>query len=128
MAAYGDTAVRAVNLYTSGKASSIVDAWEIAARENFHTDPTRKKGCPRATFLGICEGGHIAGVPAGEYNTRLSDNKRYGLIAISILRQNPLLAEYQILLWKKIGNENLKPNGQMDVVTALWRENLIKCT
>jgi hypothetical protein len=32
----------------------------------------------------------------------------------------------QVLLWSKIGNEKLKPNSQMDVVTALWKAGLIK--
>lgn len=126
MAAYGDAAVKAVVLYTSGKASSIVDAWEIAARETLSTESTQTKRCPRTTFLGVCEGGNVVGVPEGEYNTKVSENKQYGLKAISLLRLNPLLADDQALLWKKIGNEKLKPNSQMDVVTALWKNGLIK--
>lgn len=111
-----------------GKASSIVDGWEIAARELFSTESGRTKVCPRTTFLGICEGGNINGVPAGEYNTRISDNKQYGLNAIAALRSNPALADDQSSLWKKIGNEKLKPNSQMDVVTSLWKAGLIKVT
>lgn len=128
MAAYGNAAVRAVTLYTAGKASSIVDGWEIATREFFHSESAQKKGCPRTTFLGICEGGNVQGVPCGEYNTRLSDNKQYGLKAIAALRSNPMLADDQVLLWKKIGNDKLKPNSQMDVVTALWKAGLIRTT
>lgn len=128
MAAYGNAAVRAVTLYVAGKASSIVDGWEIATRELFDTESARKKGCPRTTFLGICEGGNVLGVPPGEYNTKMSDNKQYGLKAIAVLRSNPVLADDQMSLWKKIGNETLKPNSQMDVVTALWKAELIKAT
>jgi hypothetical protein len=126
MAAYGDAAIKAVSLYSAGKASSIVDAWEIAGRQIFTTESSRTKGCPRTTFLGICEGGHVIGVPPGEYNTKPSDNKQYGLKAISMLRLNPALAVDQLLLWKKIGNEKIKPNSQMDVVTSLWNAGLIK--
>ncbi len=128
MAAYGNAAVRAVTLYIAGKASSVVDGWEIATRKLFNTDSAQKKGCQRTTFLGICEGGNVQGVPAGEYNTKLSDNKQYGLKAIAALRSNPMLADDQTLLWKKIGNEKLKPNSQMDVVTALWKAGLIRTT
>jgi hypothetical protein len=128
MAAYGTAAVRAVTLYTAGKASSIIDGWEIATRELFSTDSAQKKGCPRTTFLGICEGGNVQGVPPGEYNNKLSDNKLYGLRAIAALRSNPVLADDQALLWKRIGNDNLKPNSQMDVVTALWKAGLIRTT
>lgn len=128
MAAYGTAAVRAVTLYTAGKASSIVDGWEIATRELFNTESGQKKACPRTTFLGICEGGNVLGVPPGEYNTKLSDNKQYGLKAIAALRSNPVLANDQVLLWKKISNDKLKPNSQMDVVTALWQSGLIRTT
>jgi hypothetical protein len=125
MAAYGNAAVRAVTLYTGGKASSIVDGWEIAARELFRTESGRTKGCRRTTFLGICEGGSVIGVCPGEYNKKISENKQYGLKAIAVLRSNSALAEDQVLLWKKIGNEKLKPNSQMDVVTALWKAGMI---
>jgi hypothetical protein len=126
MPAYGNAAVKAVNLYTAGKASSVVDGWEIATRELFNTESGRTKGCPRTTFLGVCEGGNVIGVPAGEYNTKISENKQYGVKAIAALRSNPALADDQTLLWKKIGNEKLKPNSQMDVVTALWKAGMIK--
>ena len=68
----------------------------------------------------------MLGVPPGEYNTKMSDNKQYGLKAIAVLRSNPALADDQVLLWKKIGNEKLKPNSQMDVVTALWKAGMIR--
>lgn len=68
----------------------------------------------------------MQGVPRGEYNTKLSDNKLYGLKVIAALRLNPVLAEDQALLWKKIGNDKLKPNSQMDVLTVLWMAGLIR--
>jgi hypothetical protein len=123
---YGKTAVKAVILYANGKASSIVDAWEIAARENFSTPSSQTKACPRTTFLGVCESGLVVGVPAGEYNSKLSENKKYGIKAIGLLRHNPELVGDHALLWKKIGNEALKYNSQMDVVSALWKNGLIK--
>lgn len=128
MGKYGETAVRAVSLYANGKASSIVDAWEIAARETLSTEYTQKKPCPRTTFLGVCESGIVVGVPAGEYNTKLTTNKnkQYGLKAIALLRYKPQLANDQTLLWEKIGNAAIAPNGQMDVITALWASRLIK--
>lgn len=126
MGQYGETAVRAVSLYTRGKASSIVDAWEITGREILHTESTQTKNCPRTTFLGICESGIVTGVPAGEYNKRLSENKQYGLKAIALLRYHPELATDEALLWKKIGNAAIKQNGQMEVVIALWQNGLVK--
>jgi hypothetical protein len=118
--------VRAVKIYINGKATSIVDAWEIAARETLSTEATQKKPCPRTTFLGVCESGIVVGVPAGEYNTKLTANKQYGLKAVALLRHNPELADDQALLWRKIGNASLTPNSQMDVIAALWKSGLIK--
>jgi len=126
MGKYGEAAVRAVGLYVSGKASSIVDAWEIVAREILSTESTQRKSCPRTTFLGVCESGIVIGVPAGEYNTRLTTNKQYGLKAIALLQRNPQLANDQTLLWEKIGNAAINPNSQMDVITGLWANGLIK--
>jgi len=126
MAKYGKIAVQAVRLYTNGKASSIVDAWEIVARETLSTESTQRKSCPRTTFLGVCESGIVVGVPAGEYNTMLTSNKQYGMKAIALLRRNPQFANDQTLLWEKIGNAAIKPNSQMDVITALWANGLIK--
>ena len=68
----------------------------------------------------------MLGAPPGEYNTKISDNKQYGLKAIAVLRSTPALADEQVLLWTKIGNGKLKPNSQMDVVAALWKAGLIK--
>lgn len=70
----------------------------------------------------------MLGVPPGEYNTKISDNKEYSFNAIAVLRWNPALADDQVLLWRKIGNEKLKPNSQMDVVRALWKDGMIKAT
>lgn len=126
MGQYGETAVRAVRLYAGGKASSIVDAWKITGLVTLPTESLREKGCPRTTFLGLCESGIVAGVPAGLYNTRPSVNKQYGLEAVALLRRQPALANDTALLWEKIGNAAKQSNSQMDVVVALWTNGLIK--
>lgn len=126
MGQYGETAVRAVQLYASGKASSIVEAWKAIGQDTLHTVDSQIKSCPRTTFLGICESGIVSGVPAGKYNARPSVNKQYGLDAIALLRRQPTLANDTSQLWKKIGNTAKHPNSQMDVVVALWVNGLIK--
>jgi len=128
MGKYADVAIRAVSLYTSGEASSIVEAWEIVACKTFETETSRKKSCPRTTFLGACESGIVVGVPAGVYNLKLkrNKNKQYGLKAITLLQQDPALADHPNLLWLKIGNAGIKKNDQMDVITTLWKQGLIR--
>lgn len=103
-----------------------MDAWGIVTREIFDTESMQNKPCPRTTFLGICESGIVIGVPAGEYNTKLTVNKQYGLKALALLRRNPQFANDHTLLWGKIGNAGVTYNQQMDVVTALWSSQLIK--
>jgi hypothetical protein len=105
---------------------SVVQAWVAAACETFTTIPAQTKGCPKSTFLGLCEAGLVAGVPAGRYNAREdSKNKHYGVRAVALLRQEPSLADDPHALWTQIGNAHLKSNSQMDVVTALWKLGLI---
>jgi len=89
MGKYGEAAAKAVRTYTSGQAESIIDAWEIAVVETFpYSQSSQVKGCPRGTFLGICESGIVAGIPAGEY-TKSAKNKGYGLKAVALLRKYP---------------------------------------
>jgi hypothetical protein len=73
-------------------------------------------------FLGLCEEGRIAHVPAGRC-TRSRLNKQYGLDAVRLLVAEPSLAERGAReLWERVmdGREK-RENGQMDVVLALWR-------
>ena len=50
-------------------------------------------------------------------------NKQYAIDAVQILRKQPELSSYPRQLWDKVGT--VSPNGQIDVVTALWKANLI---
>jgi hypothetical protein len=126
MGKYGSAAVKAVRTYVNGRAGSIMDAWEFAVSEIFPDSASSQvKGCPRGTFLGICESGAVAGIPAGEY-TKSAKNKAYGLNAVAFLRINPHYASDEAGLWKHvIGAEIKVANHQMDVVTSLWKNGLI---
>lgn len=127
MGKYGEAAVKAVRTYTNGRAGSIMDAWDIAVAETFpESQSSQVKGCPRGTFLGICESGIVFGIPAGQY-TNSAKNKAYGLKAVAILRRNPHAASDEAALWKQvIGAETKVANCQMDVVTSLWKNGLVK--
>jgi len=126
MGKYGIAAVDAVRAYTSGRAGSAPDAWEIAVRSVFPDSPSsQEKGCPKGTFLGLCESGKLAGVPGGEY-TRSQKNKLYGLKALEILRHSPSLADDEIELWKRVmAGQSKVHNSQMDVVVSLWKAGFL---
>jgi len=126
MGKYGVAAVDAIRAYTSGRAQSVADAWDVAVQSVFpDSQSSQEKGCPRGTFLGICESGKIVGVPAGEY-TKSQKNKLYGLKALEILRASPSLANDELALWKRVmAGEDKLPNSQMDVIVSLWKAGFV---
>lgn len=128
MANYRDAAVTKANLLTSGDFSDPADAWTQAAKKIFPNSASlRDKGCPKGAFLGLCNGGFIAGVEPRNY-ARGSKNGDYAIAAIEVLRQNKFIASQPDLLWKKVAGNTKTQNHQMDVVIGLWDSGLIRLT
>lgn len=125
MGKYGKAAVIATDLLSKHKVDAPVKAWELAVDQVFpDSESSRRKGCPKSTFLGLCEDGYISGVERGEY-TRSEKNKYYAIKAISLLNSNPMLSEKE--LWELVIDESEKKhNAQMDVVKTLWDNKLIE--
>lgn len=122
MANYGKIARRAVEIYREQRLPSPRQAWEAAA-EIYYPDKkaAREKGCPKSTFLGLCEDGLIKGIPPGEYVSRKL-NKSYGIQAYRLLKKEPNLDAKS--LWDKIQPAK-SHNQQMDVVKALFENKLM---
>ena len=100
------------------------EAWTMASQKVFpHSLASRNKGCPKSVFLGLCEEGLVRGATVGNY-TRSKLNKQYALKALDLLQNNTDLSLDVNALWKLIV-PNKKSNSQMDVVIALWNNNLI---
>jgi hypothetical protein len=126
MGQFGLTAVEAVEIYKKGIVTSPAEAWDKSAQKNTPSETTQEKGCPRSTFLGLCEEGLICCIPQGNY-TDSKDNKSYGIKAVDYLKNNPLFEKSSpIKLWEAIGNADKCHNQQMDVVIALWNAGVIK--
>lgn len=126
MAKYGEAAELASRFLAGARAITPRDAWNEAVAHVFPNSPSSQvKGCPRDTFLALCEIGVINNVPAGTY-TRSIKNKGYAIRAIALLRKNPNMHDDQKRLWHSVtdGADKIH-NMQMDVVTTLWRKNLI---
>jgi hypothetical protein len=90
--------------------------------------PSQKKGCPKGAYLGLCEEGLVNGIPVGSYTTSV-DNKRYALRALSLLCSEPSLSGSAKVLWDRVLDMDGKakaPNGQMQVVLALWQKGLLR--
>ena len=108
------------------------DAWKRACCEKINNLKSRKKGCPRAAFIGLVQAGLVHGCDVVENVRRKVEGKngQYAVIAVQILRDDPQLASNKSALWKlvlrKLGLANDKThNNQMDVVSALWDKGLI---
>jgi len=126
MGKYGDAAIKATRFLLTEQTNSAPKAWSSAVRAIFpESISSQQKGCPKATYLGLCKEGLIKGVLPGRY-TSSSKNKRYAIDAVKLLKQDPTLADDQELLWQKVvKSERKKHNNQMDVVIGLWKEDMI---
>jgi hypothetical protein len=126
MGCYGEAAVKAAKMLRDGEEASPVHAWACAVRKVFpDSQSSQKKGCPRGSFLGLCEEGKVQGVAPGNY-TKSEKNKQYALAAVELLEREPTLMNDPKLLWKKVLDGVVKAhNHQMTVVAALWSAELI---
>ncbi|MCU1223088.1 MAG: hypothetical protein JWQ42_1181 [Edaphobacter sp.] len=121
---YGEAALIAARAETYGKAITPADRWDEATRKLYPTNPSlQRKGGPRAAFLSLCEAGLIKGIPAGQY-TSPHKNKAYATRAVSLL--NAGTHRTVNTLWAEVTDgEDIPHHSQMDVVLALWKNNLI---
>ena len=121
---YGEAALMAARKMSSTDIDPLT-RWESAMTTLYPTSPTaRKKGSPRGAFLGLCEAGLVRGIPAGHYAAS-PDNKAYAVRAARLLidgKQNWSTSA----LWRAVEDDPAKAhNGQMDIVLALWKNDLI---
>lgn len=121
---YGEAALMAARQGASTGGDPAAQ-WEMAMQKLYPTSPAaQRKGAPRGAFLGLCEEGLVKGIPAGSYAAS-KDNKTYAVRAVALLAD-----ETQKLsigsLWRAVANDPEKEhNGQMDIVFALWKNDLI---
>lgn len=120
---YSITALKAAQNYK--ESFDIIRIYERATEEVFETKSSREKSCPKNTFLGLCEEGLVKGVPKGNY-TKSVKNKEYALKAVNVLKSNHNKIFTSKELWEQLELGDKKHNSQMDVVLALWENNLIK--
>ena len=121
---YGEAALMAARQRSSNGASPL-DRWESAMGTLYPTSPAaRKKGSPRGAFLGLCEEGLVKGIPAGHYAAS-ADNKSYAVRAVALLTEGKQNWSTSTL-WRAVEDDPERThNGQMDIVLALWKNDLI---
>ena len=123
---YGQAAIKAVELIDSKHATNPGTAWDMATIEIFGAGTSgQSKGCPRSTFLALCETGKVKGIESGVY-TSARQNKKYAIKALELLFDDPSLSNDPKILWTRIqGKIKKSHNSQMDVVLALWNKGFI---
>lgn len=123
---YGMAAQRAAELARKGW--DPIDAWQSVVTSIFpESRAYQMKACPKSTFLGLAEAGHIIGVPAGKYTTS-TENKRYAIDALRLLQRDGMLVNRPDELWRLVvKNASIKHNEQMNVVIALWQVKGFAC-
>jgi hypothetical protein len=121
---YGEAALIAARMDTHGKAITPVQRWREATSKLYPTSPSaQRKGGPRFAFLSLCEAGLVKGIPPGQYAPSNKD-KAYALRAIALL--NSGTHKTINALWTEVTDgEEIAHNSQMDVVLALWKNDLI---
>ncbi len=121
---YGEAALMAVR-QTGSTDTTPEERWETSMQKLYPTSPAaRNKGCPRGAFLGLCEEGLVKGIPAGIY-TKSQANKQYAVRAVALLTEG---AQHwsRTSLWRAVTyGVDKAENSQMDVVLALWNNDLI---
>lgn len=121
---YGEAALMAARKMSSTDINPLT-RWEHAMATLYPTSPAaRKKGSPRGAFLGLCEAGLVRGIPAGHYAAS-ADNKAYAVRAAALLIDGKRNWSTSAL-WRAVEDDPAKAhNGQMDIVLALWKNDLI---
>ena len=110
-----------MNLY--GKALSPAERWQDAVQKLYPTPAGQKKKAPREAFVGLCEAGLVKGVAADSFATG-NRNKDYAVAAVELLRDGTHKTVTQ--LWTAVtDSDGTEHSCQMDVVLALWKNDLI---
>lgn len=121
---YSKIAVKAT-LVAVSQMMSPVEAWELELKLAQKAD----KGCPKGTFLGLCQNGFVKGIPVGSY-TNSKKNAKYGLVGRELLLSQPdLYLNDTKKLWSDIlGVLHLPPkapNQQAEVLIELWKNGFL---
>jgi hypothetical protein len=121
---YGEAALMAARQAASNDITP-ADRWERSMEKLYPTSPAaRRKGCPRGAFLGLCEAGLVKGIAAGRY-TKSHDNKSYAVRAVALLIEGSQRWSKSALWQAVTDGAGTTPNSQMDIVLALWNNDLI---
>jgi hypothetical protein len=121
---YGEAALMAARQAAAANMTP-AKSWERAMEKLYHTSPVaRQLASPRTAFLGLCEAGLVKGVPAGD-STESKDKKSYAVRAARLLIEGARPWSMSELWQAVTDGDGTKHSSQMDIVLALWKNDLI---
>jgi len=126
MGQYGRAAVRAAAMLEKSEFPDPEAAWRKAIAHETTNDHSRNKSCPRGAFLGLCAAGVVRGVRAQpEYLP--GKNGEYAIRMLKAIRTEEGVLSDRDRLWHiAVGDPSKHENGQIDVVTTMWKEGRIQ--
>jgi hypothetical protein len=126
MGKYGQVALLAVELIKNKTVKDPKEAWKIASSQIFGIGTSsQEKGCPRCAFLSLCAEGMVSGIISGKYTNSIK-NKAYTLRALELIKGDISLINNKNRLWELVTDNNVKHEGQLDVIIELFNAGLIK--
>ncbi len=121
---YAEVAINSVNRIKLNPNLDPVTSWNLESSIIFgERTSSYNKGCPKSTFLGLCEAGFVRGIPKGVYTNSIL-NKEYALKAIECLKHNNNDIS-PTKLWSAIGMTSKSHNQQMNVILELFKHYML---
>ncbi|XMB85489.1 hypothetical protein RJG79_08665 [Mycoplasmatota bacterium WC44] len=129
MRQYGIIAVEAAKKIYELDTKEYEDIWISTCDDLYPGMNKGDKGCPKTTFIGLCERGYVKGV-LGDVSYSVKKNKQYGWEACNLIKEDETIVNSKTLLWKQIMSIlgepiTKKQNSQMDVVVSLYENGLL---
>src|SRR5262249_3329650 len=126
MSGYGELAVDVARRCAAEPTRSLASTWHEMAERAFPTKPSKwTKGCPKSSFLGLCEDGFVDQIPTGSYTSSIK-NKGYAITAAIELCERKGVPDDWAEWWRiATHGSGISQNHQLEVVSALWRKGLL---
>lgn len=125
MSKYAQAAVSIVQRCQNVKSPDLKYEWGKAMLEFYpNQEPSRKKGCPKNAFLGLCESGMVVGILPGNYGVRPNSlNKKYAIEAALIVLGGDTDKK---TIWERVSKSKKAHNSQVDIVLAINSAGLLQ--
>ncbi|EAA5227707.1 hypothetical protein MA689_003835 [Salmonella enterica] len=119
---YAIAALKAHHYLVVSKSMSPREAWATAVAEVTESESSRKKGCPRATFLTLADCGYLQGIEARH------EEKKGGKLYQRAIQVANLILDFPAISKSELADKTCYKDsqGSYDIVLALAQKGLLK--